>query len=90
MMYLCLFFVSPAYFLSRRRWGGFFVNAFFYGIACLCVLTIAGAVIAPLPWAFGVGHAVFAYRKEMLEHHAELTATKLAAKIRNNPPPIPR
>ena len=90
MMYLCLIFLPPAYFISRGRWGAFFVNAFFYGIACLFVVTIIAIFVAPLFWAIAVGHAAFAYRREMLVYHAELTATKLAEKMKVQPPIIPK
>ncbi len=40
MIYLCLIFISPAYFITRRKWGGFILNSALYGIACLCVLSI--------------------------------------------------
>lgn len=82
MMYLCLIFVSPLYFVSRRRWGGFFLNSILYGLACLCVLSMIGIMIAPLFWALAVGHAGFTYRKELLDQHADRVAEKMAEKTR--------
>ena len=35
MMYLCIIFASPLYFLVRKKWGGFVLNSILYGIACL-------------------------------------------------------
>lgn len=84
MIYLALIFISPVYFISRKKWGGFFLNSFLYGIACLCILSIVGAVIAPLFWVLAVGHAGFTYRKELMEHHADLVATKMAEKMKRN------
>jgi hypothetical protein len=82
MTYLCIIFVPPLYFLTRRKWGGFFLNAILYGIACLCVLSCAGIVIAPFFWLLAVGHASFAHRKELMARHAELIATKMAEKMK--------
>jgi hypothetical protein len=33
-------------------------------------------------WMLGVGHAMFAYRREMMHEHAELMATKMADKMK--------
>lgn len=81
MMYLCLIFIPPAYFLVRKKWGGLVLNSVLYGIACLCVLTIIGIWIAPFFWVLSVGHATFTYRKEATERHAEMLATKMAEKM---------
>jgi hypothetical protein len=82
MIYLALIFIPPVYFISRKKWGGFVLNAILYGIACLCILTIVGIMVAPFFWALAVGHASFNYRKEQVERHAELLATKMAEKMR--------
>lgn len=84
MTYLCILFISPAYFLSRKKWGGFVLNSILYGIACLCLISIVGAVIAPLFWLLAVGHASFTCRREQAEHHADLVATKMAEKMRGD------
>lgn len=81
MTYLCILFISPIYFISRKKGGGFLLNAFLYGIACLCIISIVGIVVAPVFWALAVGHAAFAYRKEQLEHHANLVASKMVEKM---------
>jgi hypothetical protein len=82
MMYLCIIFIPPVYFIARKKWGGFFLNAILYGLACLCVISIVGIMVAPLFWALAVGHAGFTYRKETMTQHAELIATKMAEKMR--------
>lgn len=82
MMYLAIIFIPPVYFLSRNKWGGFFLNSALYGLAWLCVITIVGIVIAPLFWALAVGHAGFSYRKELMAVHADLIATKMAEKLK--------
>ena len=81
MMYLCLIFIPPIYFISRKKWGGFVLNSVLYGIACLCVISIIGIMVAPIFWALAVGHASFTYRKEAVANHAELIATKMAEKM---------
>ena len=88
MMYLCIIFVSPVYFLTRQKWGGFALNSILYGLACLCVLSLVGMPIAPVFWLLSVGHAGFTYRKELMAHHAELIATKMAEKLQNQLPKI--
>jgi hypothetical protein len=67
MMYLCIIFIPPVYFLIRKKWGGFVLNSILYGLACLCVLSMIGIWVAPLFWIFAVGHARFTYRREIVE-----------------------
>lgn len=81
MTYLCIIFVSPAYFLTRKKWGAFFVNAFFYGIACLCVLSIAGIFVAPIFWGIALVHALVVHRKEVVVQQADMFATKMTEKM---------
>jgi len=87
MMYLCIIFIPPVYFIARKKWPGFILNSILYGIACICVLTIVGIMVAPLFWALAVGHAIFTYRKELISVHADLIATKMAEKMQNQQPP---
>jgi hypothetical protein len=81
MIYLCLIFIPPLYFLIRKKWGGFILNSFLYGIACLCVLSLIGIWVAPLFWLLSVGHASFTYRRETSAQHADMLATKMAEKM---------
>jgi hypothetical protein len=81
MIYLCLIFVPPAYFLTRKKWGGFVLNSILYGIALLCVLTIIGIWVAPFFWILSVGHACFTYRRETVANHADMLAAKMAEKM---------
>lgn len=83
MMYLCIIFIPPLYFLARKRWGGFILNAILYGIACLCVLTIALIPVGTVFWLLSVGHAGFTYRRELVASHAEMLATKMAEKLQS-------
>jgi hypothetical protein len=86
MMYLCIIFVPPLYFAARRKWGGFFINACLYGMACLFLLTFVLAIVGVIFWALAFGHAMFSYRREMMATHADLIATKMAEKLRENKP----
>lgn len=83
MMYLCIIFIPPVYFIARKKWPGFILNSILYGMACLCVLTIVGIWVAPIFWILSVGHASFSYRKEMMAVHADMIATKMADKLKN-------
>jgi uncharacterized membrane protein YdjX (TVP38/TMEM64 family) len=82
MMFLCVLFLPPVYFMTRRKWGGFFLNAILYGIAWICVLSIIGIMVAPVFWFLAVGHAGWHLRHERMMEHAEVIATKMAEKIR--------
>ena len=84
MTYLCLIFIPPLYFMVRKKWASFALNAVLYGIACLCVLSIVGIVIAPLFWVLAVGHAGFHFRREMMMQHADMIATKMAEKMKES------
>lgn len=84
MTYLALIFIPPAYFLSRKKWGAFCLNSVLYRLACLCILSLVGIVVAPFFWALAVGHASFAYRKEQVTRHAELIASRMAEKMGRN------
>lgn len=81
MIYLCIIFVSPLYFLIRKKWGGLILNSILYGLACLCILSMVFIWVAPLFWILSVGHASFTYRREMVANHAEMLATKMAEKM---------
>ena len=70
--------------MVRKKWASFALNAVLYGIACLCVLSIVGIVIAPLFWVLAVGHAGFHFRKEMMMQHADMIATKMAEKMKES------
>lgn len=83
MMYLAIIFIPPVYFIARQKWGGLILNAILYGIACLFVLSIVGIAVAPLFWVLSVGHAGFTYRKELMAVQADMIATKMAEKLKN-------
>ena len=89
-MFLIVFFTPPLYFMVRGRWGEFFLNSIPYGLACLCVLSLLGAWLAPLFWIPSVGHAAWQWRREMIDQlinqHADLIATKMAAQFQTVQP----
>ncbi len=84
-MILIVFFVPPLYFMMRNRWGEFFLNSIPYGIACLFLLSIFGAWLAPFFWIPSVAHAGWQWRHEMvhqmMSQQADLIATKMAAQF---------
>jgi hypothetical protein len=82
MIYLTVILVPPLYFVLRKKWGAFALNAILYGIAWLFVLTIFLIFVAPIFWLLAVGHAGWHLRKEIMVEHAELIATKMAEKLR--------
>lgn len=88
MTYLAIIFIPPLYFLARKKWGGFILNSILYGIACACVLTFVFALIGVFFWMLAVGHASFAYRRELASVQADLIATKMAEKMQHLPPKI--
>jgi hypothetical protein len=81
MIYLCLIFIPPLYFLIRQKWLGFILNSILYGVALLCIVSMVGIMLAPIFWILSVGHAGFTYRREMMMHHADMVATKMAEKM---------
>lgn len=81
MTYLSIIFISPAYFFTRKKWGAFIINSCFYGLACLCILSIAGIFVAPVFWGIGVVHGLFVHRKEVVVQQADMLATKMAEKM---------
>lgn len=81
MMYLVIIFASPLYFAIRGKWGSFILNSLLYGLSWLLLITILGAILAPLPWILSVGHACWHLRKELMEEHATMIASKMAEKM---------
>lgn len=88
-MYLTAIFLSPLYFAIKGRWGAFFLNSIFYGIAVVLLLTFVGAFLAPIPWFVAAVHAIMDYRKQLVEEAATVMATKMAAAMRQPQPPQP-
>ena len=86
MMLFVVLFVPPLYFLMRGKIGACIFNSFFYGLACLFLITIIFFWIAPFFWILSVAHAGWHLRKEMatqmIQEHAEVLATKMAEKMK--------
>lgn len=79
MTYFIILFASPLYFLTRKKWGGFVINLMLYVLALATVLLFGIGVFF---WALGVGHAVWAYRTEMMQEQATLIARAMAEQQR--------
>jgi hypothetical protein len=93
MMFFCVLFLPPLYFLIRGKWLPFAINCCFYGTAWLCVfLFFIGLIFfAPVFWGIAVAHASWYLRLELMSKHADMIASKMAEKMRENqlPPKIP-
>lgn len=73
MMYLAVIFISPLYFLIRKKWGGFILNSILYLLAVFTIFFGVGLIF----WALAVGHAGWYLRKEGMVEQAELIAKKM-------------
>lgn len=82
-MYFVIIFISPLYFLLRKKWGGFIINTIIYLIALFFVFTVIFIWVAPVLWILAMGHALWMYRKELMEEQAEMIAEKIAGKVKD-------
>jgi hypothetical protein len=73
-MYLTIIFISPLFFLLRKKWGGFILNSILYFLA-ICTIIFFG--IGVIFWILAVGHAGWHLRKDDMAEHAELIAKKM-------------
>jgi hypothetical protein len=87
MIYLLAIFISPVYFIVKKRWGAFLLNSIFYGTALLLLLSIVGALFAFFPWMIAAIHAVWDLRKQLMEEQATIIAQKMAGVMRQTSPP---
>lgn len=76
-MYVLAFFISPMYFLIRKKWGGFVINSILYFLALVTFFFGIGIFF----WVFGVGHAFFHLRKELMLEHATMVAEQMAKQM---------
>ena len=79
MIWLVVILISPLYFILRKKWGAFILNAILY-ILFLCTFLIFG--IGFIFWAIGVGHAAWHLRKEVMKEHANMIADAIVAKTK--------
>ena len=84
MIFLVIVFVSPLYFLVKKRWGGFVLNSFLYLLAVGFLVSIFGAWLAPFFWALAVGHAGWFARIDMMEKQAQLIWAKMPEQANPN------
>ena len=73
MMFLTVIFISPLYFLLRKKWGGFVLNSILYLSAVFTIFLGVGIIF----WILAVGHAGWHLRKEAMVEQAELIAKKM-------------
>lgn len=74
-MFLVIIFLSPVYFLVRKRWFGFVLNAILYILAWMTIMFFG---IGVLFWALGVGHAFWVYREDEMRRQADLIGAAVA------------
>lgn len=84
MMYLIVIFISPLYFLLRQKWGGFILNLILYTLAVIGLVTIIFFWLGIIFWGLAVGHAGWSIRQEMMEKHADMVASKMSEKMKND------
>jgi len=81
MLFLIIIFISPLYFLLRKKWGGFILNAILYVLALIGLVTIIFFWVGIIFWGLAVGHAGWVLRYELMEKQAELIAEKMSEKM---------
>ena len=79
MMYLIIIFISPVYFLIRKKWGAFVLNAILYILAWITVWIFGIGIIF---WFLALGHAGWHLRKELMKEHAQMIASEMVAKMK--------
>lgn len=84
MTFLIIIFLSPLYFLMRKRWFGFILNFILYGIAVFLVVTVVFSWLGAFFWLLAVGHAGWYLRQENMVKQAELIAEKMVEKQKEN------
>jgi uncharacterized membrane protein len=77
-MYFVLIFFSPLYFVFRKQWGGFVLNAVLWLLAWATIVLLGLGVLF---WALAVGHAAWHYRKEIMMEHAVMIAEQMAKQM---------
>ena len=77
-MYLIAFFISPLYFLIRKKWGSFAINLILYILSLATILVFGLGIIF---WGLGVAHAFFHLRKELMMEHATMIAEQMAKQM---------
>ena len=72
-MLFVILFLSPVYFLIRRKWFSFVVNLALYILAFATLVFFVG----PIFWLLAVAHAGWHYRKYEMHEHAKMIAAEM-------------
>jgi hypothetical protein len=67
--------------LIRKKWGAFLLNAILYLLGWITIWIFGIGLIF---WFLAVGHAVWHLRKELMKEQAQMIATELVAKMKEN------
>ena len=84
MMYLTALFVSPLYFLLKKKWGALIVHSILYPIA-LFLLFFFG--IGFFLWLALAVHALWDLRHQRDKEMAQAMATEMVAAMERRPTP---
>ena len=75
MMYLVCIFVSPLYFLIRKKWGGFIINSILWVLAWLTILLFGLGIFF---WFVAAVHAIWNLREDLMRQQAQMIAEEIA------------
>lgn len=78
MIWLVAVFIPPLYFILRKKWGAFVLNAILY-VIFLCTFIFG---IGFIFWVLAMGHAMWHLRKEVMKEHADMIADSIVAKTK--------
>ena len=75
MMYLVCIFLSPLYFLIRKKWVGFIINSILWVLAWLTILLFGLGIFF---WFVAAVHAIWNLREDLMRQQAQMIAEEIA------------
>lgn len=85
-MWVAAFVCSPLYFAIRRRWLAAIIHACLYMLAIALLISLIGAILAPVVWFFCLAHAMWDLRSVISQKAIQEQAEALAQKLQANAP----
>ena len=79
MMYLVIIFVSPLYFIFRKKWGAFILNTILYLLGWVTIWIFGPGIMF---WLLSIGHAAWHLRKELMKEQSQVIANEMVAKMK--------
>ena len=86
--YLFALVLPPFYLFRRRKIVSGVITLGMWGLALLLILSIFLAPFGAVMWLVASVVALFEARRQVFNEQAEMLATKMAEKMRQNPPPV--